>query len=95
VCEVAAIGLPAAFVPLPIGNGEQRLNAQPLVDAGGGLLVADSDCTPDWVRQTLLPLLGDPPRLGAMGTAASGFGVRDADQRLADLVEQAAAGNRP
>ena len=40
VTEVAAVGLPAVFVPLPIGNGEQALNARPVVDAGGGLLVA-------------------------------------------------------
>ena len=35
----------------PIGNGEQRLNAEPVVAAGGGLLVADADLTPEWVRR--------------------------------------------
>jgi UDP-N-acetylglucosamine--N-acetylmuramyl-(pentapeptide) pyrophosphoryl-undecaprenol N-acetylglucosamine transferase len=29
VAEVSAVGLPAVYVPLPIGNGEQRLNALP------------------------------------------------------------------
>ena len=43
VAEVSAVGLPAVYVPLPIGNGEQRLNALPVVDAGGGLLVDDAD----------------------------------------------------
>ena len=38
--EAAAVGLPAVFVPLPIGNGEQDHNARPVVDAGGGLLVS-------------------------------------------------------
>jgi UDP-N-acetylglucosamine--N-acetylmuramyl-(pentapeptide) pyrophosphoryl-undecaprenol N-acetylglucosamine transferase len=90
VCEVTSLGLPAAFVPLPIGNGEQRLNAQPVADAGGGLLVADSACTPDWVRDTLIPLLRDEPRLAGMGAAAARFGIRDGDQRLADMVEGAA-----
>ena len=33
VCEVAAVGLPAVFVPLPIGNGEQAINAAGLVEA--------------------------------------------------------------
>src|SRR3712207_8149958 len=28
VAELSAVGLPAAFVPLPIGNGEQRRNAR-------------------------------------------------------------------
>jgi UDP-N-acetylglucosamine--N-acetylmuramyl-(pentapeptide) pyrophosphoryl-undecaprenol N-acetylglucosamine transferase len=31
VAEVSAVGLPAVYVPLPIGNGEQRLNALPVV----------------------------------------------------------------
>ena len=39
VTEAAATGLPGIFVPLPIGNGEQELNARPVVDAGGGLLL--------------------------------------------------------
>ena len=41
VCEVAAVGVPAVFVPLPIGNGEQALNAAGLVEAGGALIVED------------------------------------------------------
>jgi UDP-N-acetylglucosamine--N-acetylmuramyl-(pentapeptide) pyrophosphoryl-undecaprenol N-acetylglucosamine transferase len=90
VSEVTAVGLPAAYVPLPIGNGEQRLNAQPVVDAGGGLLVDDAACTPEWVTATLLPLLTDPGRLATMGSAAAAFGIRDGDGQLADLVQHAA-----
>jgi UDP-N-acetylglucosamine--N-acetylmuramyl-(pentapeptide) pyrophosphoryl-undecaprenol N-acetylglucosamine transferase len=91
VCELTTVGLPAAYVPLPIGNGEQRLNAEPVVEAGGGLLVEDGHCTPEWVRDTLLPLLTDPGELAAMGKAAAGFAITDGDERLADLVELAAA----
>ncbi len=94
VSEVTALGLAAAYVPLPVGNGEQRLNAQPVADAGGGLVVDDASCTPDWVRSDLLPLLLDRQRLDAMGRAAAGFGIRDGDERLADLVERAAADGR-
>lgn len=86
VCELTAVGLPGAYVPLPIGNGEQRLNAEPVVAAGGGLMVADADCTPAWVRSTLLPLLGDPVALQRMGQAAATLGVPHADESLADLV---------
>ena len=46
-----ASGCPAVFVPLPIGNGEQALNARPVVDAGGGLLVDDAALTPEWVAR--------------------------------------------
>jgi UDP-N-acetylglucosamine--N-acetylmuramyl-(pentapeptide) pyrophosphoryl-undecaprenol N-acetylglucosamine transferase len=90
VSEVAALGLPAAYVPLPIGNGEQRLNAEPVVRAGGGIMVDNKECTPQWVRLVLLPLLADPGRLAAMGSAAAAFGIRDGDERLANMVEQAA-----
>jgi UDP-N-acetylglucosamine--N-acetylmuramyl-(pentapeptide) pyrophosphoryl-undecaprenol N-acetylglucosamine transferase len=90
VCELTALGLAAAYVPLPIGNGEQRLNALPVVRAGGGLLVDNADCTADWVRGTLVPLVSDPPRLAAMGAAAAAFGIRDGDERLAELVLAAA-----
>jgi UDP-N-acetylglucosamine--N-acetylmuramyl-(pentapeptide) pyrophosphoryl-undecaprenol N-acetylglucosamine transferase len=90
VCEVTTVGLPAAYVPLPIGNGEQRLNAQPVADAGGGLIVANADCTPQWVRQVLIPLLSDAPALAAMAAAAARFGIRDGDERLANLVYAAA-----
>ena len=86
VTETAAIGLPSAFVPLPIGNGEQALNASAVVSAGGGLLVDDTAFTPDWVREHVLPLVVDRPRLDQMSAAASGLIPRDADQRLAALV---------
>ena len=88
--ELAAVGLPAVYVPLPIGNGEQALNARPVVDAGGGLLVDDAAFDADYVRATVLPLLADAGRLEAMGKAAASLGHRDADEALADLVLRAA-----
>lgn len=88
--ELAAVGLPAVYVPLPIGNGEQRLNAQPVVRAGGGILVEDEQLTPAWLLEHALPLLTDPVRLAEMGAAAAAFGRRDGDEALADLVYEAA-----
>ena len=92
--EVAAVGLPAAYVPLPIGNGEQRLNAQPAVRAGGGLMVDDADLTADWLTHELVPLALDREKLDLMGRAAFELGRRDADEALADLVFEA-AGSTP
>jgi UDP-N-acetylglucosamine--N-acetylmuramyl-(pentapeptide) pyrophosphoryl-undecaprenol N-acetylglucosamine transferase len=94
VTEVAATGLPAVFVPLPHGNGEQALNARPVVDAGGGLLVQDAALTPEWVRATVPPLVTDPDRLAAMSAAAAGLIPRDADEKLARMVLDAARGGR-
>ena len=91
VCEVAAVGLPAVFVPLPIGNGEQALNAAGLVAAGGALLVEDSTFSPGWVREHIIPLLRDPDRLARMAASAEQLGIRDADRRMAGLVLETAA----
>lgn len=90
VCEVGAVGLPAVFVPLPVGNGEQRRNAAPVVDAGGALLVDDADLDAAWLRAHVLPLLRDPARRAEMAAATQASAVRDADERLADIVLAAA-----
>jgi UDP-N-acetylglucosamine--N-acetylmuramyl-(pentapeptide) pyrophosphoryl-undecaprenol N-acetylglucosamine transferase len=84
--ELTAVGLPAAYVPLPHGNGEQRLNAAPIEAAGGGIIVADADLTPAWITSALLPLLLDRERVAAMSRAAAAAGNRNADTELADLV---------
>jgi UDP-N-acetylglucosamine--N-acetylmuramyl-(pentapeptide) pyrophosphoryl-undecaprenol N-acetylglucosamine transferase len=89
VSELTAVGLPGVYVPLPIGNGEQRRNAESVVAAGGGVLVNDADLDVAFVRGTVLPLLTDPVALAAAAQAAVGFGVHDGDERLADLVEAA------
>lgn len=90
VVEAAAVGVPAIFVPLPIGNGEQPRNAQPVVDAGGALMVTDGEFTADWVTAQVTPLVTDPGRLAAMSAAASGLIPRDADEKLARIVLEAA-----
>ncbi|MGT2460447.1 undecaprenyldiphospho-muramoylpentapeptide beta-N-acetylglucosaminyltransferase [Sinomonas atrocyanea] len=91
VCEVAAVGLPAVFVPLPIGNGEQALNARGLVGAGAALLVKDADFTPEWLAREVLPLLTDPARRADMSLRAARLGIRDADRTMAAMVLEAAA----
>jgi UDP-N-acetylglucosamine--N-acetylmuramyl-(pentapeptide) pyrophosphoryl-undecaprenol N-acetylglucosamine transferase len=90
--ELAAVGLPAIYVPLPIGNGEQRLNALPVVTAGGGLIVDDAKITAEWLTEVAAGVLEDGERLHAMGAAAYEHGVRDADEQLARIVVQAASG---
>ncbi len=84
--ELTAVGLPAVYVPLPHGNGEQRLNALPIEAAGGGLIVADADLSADWIRSDLLPVLVDAQLVAAMSQAAAGMGHRDTDDQLAAEV---------
>ena len=90
--EMTAVGLPAAYVPLPIGNGEQRLNAVPIVQRGGGMLVDDADLTPEWIRDTLLPVLVNIDQVADMSEAAAALGRGDADRWLAEAVIEVVQG---
>ncbi|MEU2040550.1 undecaprenyldiphospho-muramoylpentapeptide beta-N-acetylglucosaminyltransferase [Nocardia niwae] len=90
VAEVSAVGLPAFYVPLPHGNGEQELNARPVVRQGGGRIVPDSELTPKYVIDEVIPLLMDPERLIEMGRAAAGAGHRDAADEVARIAMEVA-----
>jgi UDP-N-acetylglucosamine--N-acetylmuramyl-(pentapeptide) pyrophosphoryl-undecaprenol N-acetylglucosamine transferase len=90
VAEVSAVGLPAVFVPLPHGNGEQALNATAVVDAGGAILVPDAELTPERVADLVIPILTDQRRLASMSAAAMGSGSKTAADVLARMVLEAA-----
>ena len=91
VAELSAVGLPAVFVPLPIGNGEQRRNALPVIEAGGGLLVDDAELDGGWIERHVLPLLTDRTALEGYARSAALAGVPDADEKLADIVLEVGA----
>ena len=86
VLETAAVGLPAVFVPYPHGNGEQALNAGMVVTAGGGIMLADGDCTATWVAQEIPALFAHQDRLAGMSQALAGVARLDAATVLASRV---------
>jgi UDP-N-acetylglucosamine--N-acetylmuramyl-(pentapeptide) pyrophosphoryl-undecaprenol N-acetylglucosamine transferase len=90
--EMTTVGLPAAYVPLPHGNGEQRLNALPIERAGGGIIVDDAVLSPQWIYEVLLPVMLDTRLVAGMSAAASRLGSRDTDDRLAAEVMNIIAG---
>lgn len=92
--ELAAVGLPAAYVPLPLRGAEQRLNAESAIAAGGALLVDNADLDPTWIETILIPVLADPERIAKMSAYASTAGARDADVILARHVLAAVAEQR-
>ena len=94
VAEVTAVGLPAVYIPLPIGNGEQRLNALPVVNAGGGVIIDDADLNASFVAETIPAILNDGARLQAMTAAAALAGHRDAAQRVAQVALDVARNGR-
>ena len=95
VSELAAVGLPAVFVPYPVGNGEQRFNADDALGAGGAWLVADAAFTPQWVADSLVPLLLDRARVAELAARMASVGHRDGADRMVDLVFEARDARRP
>lgn len=94
VAEATAVGLPAVYVPLPHGNGEQRLNASSQVAAGAAVVIDNAEFTPDRVRTDVIGLLTDRERFGPMRAAATGGAHERADLAVARMV-LAAAGSGP
>ena len=92
--EVAAVGLPCVYVPYPVGNGEQRLNAEPVVAAGGGIMIEDAALSGETLDAAVREVLDRPGRLVDMSRRASAYGIRDGAARLADMVTDAAGGPR-
>lgn len=90
VSELTALGLPAIYVPLPIGNGEQRFNAQPVVQSGGGMMVNDRDFTKEWVVDHVPGLLADHEALKGFAESAWAYGIRDAAATMARRVLETA-----
>ncbi|MHB1171064.1 MAG: undecaprenyldiphospho-muramoylpentapeptide beta-N-acetylglucosaminyltransferase [Lacisediminihabitans sp.] len=92
VSELTALGLPAIYVPLPIGNGEQRLNASEVVRAGGARMVENARFSPEWIAAELVPLLEDHALLAEMAARAASIGVLDGADRTVELILDAARG---
>ena len=86
VAELTAVGLPACFVPLPIGNGEQSINATPVVEAGGAIMISDLEFNAEYVRDQILPIISNSIKLNEMSKASSSLGHKDSAADLAKLV---------
>lgn len=89
VAELSALGLPAIYVPLPIGNGEQRLNAWDVIQNKGALLVEDHAFSAKTVEQLVFPTLENDDLLKQMQQNTRLTGVVDGGERLQKLIEAA------
>lgn len=87
VSEFSALGLPAAYVPYPVGNGEQKLNVADVVTGEGGLMVLDADFDEAFVANTLVPLISNSRALAEMSKSAKKVGIPDGTSRLLALVK--------
>ncbi len=93
VSELAVIGRPALFVPLPQSlDGDQAANAAFIEEAGAAETVKQGDFTPALLTARLSELISAPQALTQRAEAAKRAGVPDAAERLADLILSVAQG---
>lgn len=94
VSELAAAGLPAVFVPFAAAiDDHQTFNARYSVNAGAGVLIAESELTPLRLSNELRVLLdAGRPQLEQMAVKARSLALVDADVRLADACIALAGG---
>ncbi len=90
VTEIAAVGVAALFVPLPLAvDDHQSRNARFLVDRGGGWLLAQSDLTAQRLAQFFQQATRE--NLLACAATARGCAKTDASARVADACEELVA----
>ncbi|MGO1881170.1 MAG: glycosyltransferase, partial [Microbacterium gubbeenense] len=82
------------YVPYPVGNGEQKLNASSAVSRGAARIIDDADFTPERVRREIVPLLADRGALDAMTAAAAKAGTRLGTENVIAHLDRAMKENR-
>ena len=94
VAEIGAVGLPAVYVPLPHGNGEQRLNAAAQVASGAAIIIDDADLDRESLVSKVIPLAIKGIMRDGMTASAASTAAQRADEIVAGMVLDAAGGGR-
>lgn len=66
--EIAALGKFALFIPLPVGNGEQALNASSLESSGRAEVLPQSEFTIAWLESHIDQLIAKSAALSPAGS---------------------------
>ncbi|MEL7098589.1 MAG: undecaprenyldiphospho-muramoylpentapeptide beta-N-acetylglucosaminyltransferase [Pseudomonadota bacterium] len=83
VADIAAIGRPAILVPYAAAASDhQTANARGLVDAGGAILMPESQFTADALAQNIDMVLSQPAGAAQMAAAAHSVARLDATEQL-------------
>ena len=90
VCELAAVGTPAIFVPFQHKDRQQFLNAKYLADAGAALIIEQPEFTEERLSQALTPLLAEREKLLTMALNAKRMATPLSAKRVADVIEDVA-----
>lgn len=89
LAELTLVGLPAILVPYPYAvDDHQTRNAAVLADHGAGILLPQSELTPERLASCLRQLAASPERLAEMALKARALARADSAQVIVNLCEQ-------
>ena len=86
VCEIAAAGLPAIFVPFQHKDRQQFLNAEYLVEAGAAYVIEQPEFTSEKLLAVSEPLIADRTKLTEMAIKARVKATPAAAKRVAEVI---------
>ncbi len=91
IAEITAAGKAAIFIPLPhAADDHQRRNAEAIAEAGGGILIPESELTPERLAEEVSGLLSEPKRLEEMSEKVRAMSHRDAAGEIAEMLARLA-----
>lgn len=88
--EINTLGRYALFIPLPVGNGEQELNALTLVSESRAEIIAQKFFNGSWLTQNISRLLLESSKAPLAGSRKD----IDASSKMTSLMEFALAGGK-
>lgn len=92
LAELAAFGVPSILVPYPFAaDDHQTKNAAIFDKAGAGVLVTQTDLSPQKLVDTVRGILKNDKKHATMKAAAKKIAHLDAAERIADVIEEPAA----
>ncbi len=93
--EIAATGVPCILIPSPnVTDNHQEKNARALEAEGGAIVMTEAQCTPEAVYEKIVSLLESPEKCRAMQSALQHMAVPDSAERICQIMDQLAAGNK-
>jgi UDP-N-acetylglucosamine--N-acetylmuramyl-(pentapeptide) pyrophosphoryl-undecaprenol N-acetylglucosamine transferase len=94
LAELSHFGLPAILVPYPFAaDDHQTANAWIFENAGAGVLVRESEATPESLSEKIAALIGSPDRLAEMSRKSRSLAPDNAAERVADVLLKASKPN--
>jgi UDP-N-acetylglucosamine--N-acetylmuramyl-(pentapeptide) pyrophosphoryl-undecaprenol N-acetylglucosamine transferase len=92
VAEIKAAGRAAVLVPFPFAaDDHQTRNAQSMVDERAAIMIRNAELSGETLAATIRSLFSETARLEQIEQNARRIAVLDAEQRIVDLAEKAAA----